>query len=329
MSIELDLVAAMRRLAAPGVAPDAESFVVAHGGFAIQVRYSGGSASSLTLSAAYDVVATRALLAPVADGGRAAASYREPAASAVPALRPMAIALRAERSGDVGAKEAGINREHQTGDDAFDAAVYVSSPTEDDAVLRAVLGPEVRRGAATLLALGVSQVTIDDDDGAVEARLVGFLSDRPSEERGPAMIAAFAELLRGLPAVRGAGAHPPDPWRARLQWGGGLALLGFIAMMPGYMMMAGSVGCTEGGSDDGEINLKEGCSSPLLLALVAGAFVGTIGASFVRALVTPMLRGRSSSAGRITGATVIAFALFAELGFYAASALGLFSGIGR
>ncbi len=325
MSIELDLLAAIRRLAGPDVAADAESFVVRSGELAIQVRYSGGSSSSLTLSAPYNTVARRA---PELAG--TGASYREPAGGALVAVRPMAIRLRAEQRTDVDAKGAGINHEHQTGDPAFDAAVYVSAPTDDEVVLRAVLGPEVRRGAAALLALGFGRVTIDDDDGLVEARLLGFLSDRPSAERGPAMIAAFAELLSGLPKVqRAKGGHPPDPWRTRLRWGGGLALAGFIGMMPVYMLVAGAVDCTQGGSEDGEINLKDGCSAPLLLALVAAVVLGALGVALVSAFVSPRLRGRSSSAMRIAGAQLVGFALFAEVGFYVAAALGLVFGIGR
>ncbi len=326
MSIELDLVGAIRRLADPAhTRPDAEAFVVRSGELDIDVRYTGGSSSSLTLSARYDVAARRA-----PDGTRQAGSYRDPARGALVAVRPMAIHLRAEQAADVDAKAAGINREIQTGDAAFDAAVYVSSPGDDEAVIGAVLGPEVRRGAAALLALGVGRIAIDDDDGRVEARLVGFLSDKPSAERGPAMIAAFAELLRGLPVVqRAAGGHPPDPWRRRLQWGGVLALLGFIALMPVYMVVAGTVGCTEGGSEDGEINLKPGCSTPLLLAVVAAVILGALGAALATAFVSPHLRGRSSSAMRIAGLQIVAFSLFAELGFYVVSALGLVFGIGR
>lgn len=324
MGIELDLVAAMRRLADPGTPPDAESFVVRSGELAIQVRYTGGSSSSLTLSARYDEVARRA------PEGAEGAGYRDAPPGVLLAVRPMAIHLRAEQAADVDAKRTGINREVQTGDAPFDAAVYVSSPGDDEAVLGAVLGPDVRRGAAALLALGVGRITIDDDDGMVEARLTGFLSDRPSAERGPAMIAAFAELLRGLPKVRrAAGGHPADPWRRRLQWGGGLALAGFIGLIPVYMAVAGAVGCTEGGSEDGEINLKPGCSTPLLLAVVAAVVLGALGAALTSALVSPRLRGRSNSAMRIAGLQIVAFSLFAELGFYAAGSAGLVLGIGR
>lgn len=327
MSIELDLLAAIRRLADPKALarPDAESFVVRSGELAIDVRYTGGSSSSLTLSAPYDAVARRA-----PEGASTTGSYRDSAERALLAVRPMAIHLRAERAADVDAKRAGINREIQTGDATFDAAVYVSSPGDDERVLAAVLSPEVRRGAAALLALGVGRISIDDDDGRVEARLVGFLSDRPSAERGPALIAAFAELLRGLPKVRrAAGGHPPDPWRRRLQWGGGLAFAGFIGLMPVYMLIAGTVGCTEGGSEDGEINLKAGCSAPLLLALVAAVVLGALGAALANVFVSPRLRGRSSSALRIAGLQIVAFSLCAELGFYIAAALGLVFGIGR
>ena len=69
MSIELDLLAAIRRLAGPDVAADAESFVVRSGELAIQVRYSGGSSSSLTLSAPYNTVARRAPASGQADSG--------------------------------------------------------------------------------------------------------------------------------------------------------------------------------------------------------------------------------------------------------------------
>src|SRR5262249_43060405 len=137
---ETTLVRELRALA--NATNDSARFVVHHGVHAIEVSYTGGSSASLSFSASYDRSARvdhPALLTRAQPR-----TYREPARGPLVAARPLAIELRREDLGDVVAKNKGLSVEWQSGDEAFDRAVYVGTPTTDAEVLAAVLGAEVR-----------------------------------------------------------------------------------------------------------------------------------------------------------------------------------------
>jgi hypothetical protein len=108
------------------------TFVVDHAGWVIEVNYTCGSSAGLTLRAPYDHPAR------TASPERALGGYRG-AVRPLMAARPLDIELRPEGRGDVAAKQQGLSVEWQSGDAAFDAAIYVSTPTTDAAVLAAVL----------------------------------------------------------------------------------------------------------------------------------------------------------------------------------------------
>lgn len=90
MSDESELVAELRALGGREAA-ERDEFTLARDDVRIQVSYSSGSSSSLTLSALYDTHAKR--LPP-------SAGYRVASSGLLPAARPLKILLRPEDSGD-------------------------------------------------------------------------------------------------------------------------------------------------------------------------------------------------------------------------------------
>lgn len=206
-SYESALVTELQALA--GAASGTHEFAVVVGGQAMTVRYRqwSSSPSELSLAAPYDQAVRAGRAAPLV------------------AVRPLAIELRPERGEDRAAKREGINREWQTGDPAFDAAVYVSTPTENAAVLAAVLGPEVRRAVLELFALGFRRVCVDDD-GVVRAEVTEFVIHAPQQGRGRLAVDAFSRVLSSLPAVvASGGSHPAPPFAGTTRTLGRLAVL--------------------------------------------------------------------------------------------------------
>jgi hypothetical protein len=230
---ESALVAELRALAGPGAAAGSAFFVV-HDALRIAVSYSSGSSSSLTLAARYDDVAQPSR--PVA---RAAPhGYRDAPSLTLRATRPLDLTLRPEGAGDVAAKRKGVSVEWQSGDEAFDAGVYVETPSTDAAVIGAVLNAEVRAAVRALLALGFLSVRIDDGRGEVSTTLVEFAPRRSG--RGRRAVEAFAGLLANLPAVTHTGARAPTPlagwtrflgvvgvagWSTNIGWGVGVTAI--------------------------------------------------------------------------------------------------------
>jgi hypothetical protein len=146
--------------------------------------------------------------------GRATATYRGTARGALVAIRPLAVTLRKELRADVKAKAEAFNVEYQTGDEAFDREVYVDTPTTDERILAAVLGPAVRGGVLELLALGFTSVMIDER-GAVEAHLSEFVRRESASDRADRAVAAFARVLSDLPRITASGAqHAEVPFWA-------------------------------------------------------------------------------------------------------------------
>lgn len=322
MSIEIDLVDALRSLAEPGTASDATDFVVVSGTVRVRVLYMGGSSSSLTLSTSYD--ANAKLLTTV---GGDASSYRASALGPIRAIRPLNISLVRESDMHIKAKSSGVNVEHQTGETAFDRALYVDSPTADPAVLQAVLHPGTRAAALALFALGMSSVEIDRDS-RISAQMNGFVSTESAGEKGTKLIRTFAALASGLPKVEATGAkHEQLPWGGRTALAVALAMVGLAAAPIAFFGIASTFDCTEG-TDDG-VTLKDGCGAPAIVGLACAAVFACLALWVVSAFATATLRGRSNSIGRIATIRIATFMLAGELAFVVAAAIAFSLRIGR
>jgi hypothetical protein len=306
---EGDLVRALREKAS---VMKEDAFSIKHDDVVVQVRYSGGSSSSLTLFAGYDTFAKR----EHADG-REGGSYRQTAVPrALSATRPMNITLRPEAYGDREAKAQGLNREHQTGDADFDNAVYIDSPTTDHEVLQAVLGEEARTAVRDLFALGLRRITIDDTKRDVEAYLNEFATAKERPGRADLMVDAFSRLVSSMPPVRDSGGvHAPAPFGCLMVTGGAFAGILGIAAIPLFLGIASAFDCTESSSDGEGTSLKTGCGGPPIMGLIIGIIAGLLAIMLARLLFTPRLRGRSNSASRLGSLTLISFALAAEVTF--------------
>lgn len=153
------------------------------------------------------------------------------------AARPLDMQLRHEDREDRAAKAKGINVEWQTGDQAFDEAVYVSTPGHSAEVLGALLTAEVRGAVMSLFALGFRLVHIDVD-GVVRAEVTELVVARPREGRGRDAMDAFVRLLTNLPVVTASGAsHAPVPFAGTTRlfaWAAGifLVIFGALAAVP-------------------------------------------------------------------------------------------------
>jgi hypothetical protein len=294
---ESALVQELRSLARPPT--DKSDFVVRSRGYPIDVSYSGGSSSSLSLRARYDAVARAdhpALVARAESRG-----YRDRVSTPLAAARPLDIELRPENVADVAAKAEGLNVEWQSGDAAFDDAVYVSTPTANVEVLAAVLGADVRQAVLDLFALGFRLVCIDEK-GEVRASVVEFTSREPREGRGARAIDAFARILANLPVIAASGeVAPPAPFA-------GLTLLLQIIGVLGWAVNVGYVGivhatvCELRGKPDADVSVL-GVVLAIFAGLVAGGFGGKAYGNLVRARV----RGTSLAASRVTRAQIAAF----------------------
>ncbi len=311
--VEADLVIELREIAhAPS---DATSFPLKYDGVTFYVEYSGGSTSSLTLRAKYDSVAKAAVAPAMRE-----AHYRESAkGGSLSAIRPMSIALRSETGADRMAKDEGINREHQTGVKSFDEDVYIDSPTVDAVVLNAVLSEPVRAASVELLSLAFDWVTIDDKDGDVTAVLSAFLKLRDETDCARRIVRAFAALLGGLPPVaRASGEHAKRSSAPKV-----FAVIGGIALIASPFLMfaiADACGCAE---TDGEAtNLKAGCGTTPLVAIVFAVTLGLVVSFIARAIATPRMRGDSDSAARIATVAVAAFLWIAIPVFLTVAAIG-------
>ncbi len=307
--VEADLLIALRAIA--GVR-EGNDFRVRDGDVSFDVDYVGGSSSRLALRASYDAVARAEAVVP----GTREATYRASARGGVlRAIRPMGIVLRDEDGSDRMAKAEGISREHQTGDDAFDRAVYVDSPTTDEAVLRAVLNEAVRAAVRELLSLRFDTITLDDDDRRVVAVISGFAHLKAPEEAASRIVCAFASLLRGLPPVAAvAGQHPH-----RGRSSGCLALSGFVVTTvvapTALFAIADYHHCTEGASDGEGATLKSGCEGPAAIAAVS-SFLGGLAAYFVvRSVARSRMAGHSDSHRRIFYVSLAAFFWFGLVTF--------------
>ncbi|HEY2367003.1 MAG TPA: hypothetical protein VGH87_11490 [Polyangiaceae bacterium] len=311
--VEADLVIGLRSLA--NVEDGSQSFSITRDGVRIDVEYVGGSSSRLTLSADYDAAARRTTPGE--------APYRKSARDRrLRGIRPMAITLREESVGDRSAKDEGLSREHQTGDQRFDEGVYVDSPTIDADLLNGVLGERVRDAARDLLFLGFEPIVIDDAGGNVTAQTSRFMKLANVDGAPERVIASFAALLSGLPPVaRADGEHPRRSGAPKV-----LAILGGVALLTGAPItvfgVAGAYDCTESSSDGEGTSLKDGCGAPAALALVAGVVVGLVAMAIARAVARPRVAGHSDSHTRLTYVSVAAFTWTALVALFIAALLG-------
>lgn len=303
---ESDLVRELRALA--GATSDLGTFGLEIDGVRMLVEYTGGSSSRLRLSAKYDAVAH----APLTGGYRGGGSLS--------AIRPMAITLRPEQDAHRAAKAEGIDVEHQTGDRAFDHAVYVDTPTPSD-VLSVVLAPDVRAAVLTLFALEFTFVEIDDREGRVLAEIIAFASLRERQGPGRAAAVAFAQLARSLPPVaRAPGAHPPPVLhRAQIVWTV-LAAIAFFGGAPAYF-----VGVARSVCDENAPTSTASCVGPGLVGGVAGCLVAVVVAVMVRRSLIVRHSGTSRSAEAIMGVAVAVFVVVAVVVSLAVSAVFIHS----
>jgi hypothetical protein len=279
---EAFLVAELRALAG---GTKADTFVSEREGVGIEVTYSGGSSSSITLRVPYD---------DAAHLGTAGGGYR--GAGPVAAIRPLAIRLTPETPAHVAAKADGIDVEHQTGDAAFDDRVYVDTATQPD-VLRHVLGGDVRGGVLELLALDFGTVTIDDPLRAIVATRTSFVSTVPPEPQAERALDAFARLARGVPALHAiAGEHAPHPLQRTNRLLGAASSLAFVGGIVFYFGVGVAHVCPEGDLAPSE---AASCLAPGIaggvFGLVAGIVAGLLAAGHAR-----RHRGRSDSSRHAT-----------------------------
>jgi hypothetical protein len=273
---ESQLIQELRTLA--GVA-DGGSFEVSHDGVRIRVEYTGGSSSSVALKVAYDAVASDV---------RASAGYRGQPGLA--AIRPMRISLRPEDDANRMGKESGMDVEHQTGDAAFDSAVYIDTLTPPN-VLARVLEEDARRAVRELFALGCTTVVLDDDLRNVTAQMISFPSREPPEPIGARAVDAFARLGRAMPRVAAlAGEHASHPLRGTNIALGVVAAVTFFGAIPLYCgVIAGDRCANEMSPSEAATCVGPGIPG-VVVGLVAAAVVGAFASHFTR-----RYRGRSDS----------------------------------
>ncbi|HEY3818367.1 MAG TPA: hypothetical protein VGL81_14405 [Polyangiaceae bacterium] len=266
---------------------------------AVRVEYREGTSHSIVLRTPY--------------GARAAttAGHRDTVV-APHAARPLAITLRPETTKDARSKSRGIDREVQTGDAEFDAAVYVDTAAPDEAVVF-VLGPEAVR-AATLALLGeagFSTVVVDDTSGDVVATLTSFPKSVPAD-RAARVLESFRALAWHVPTVQTLGATRRDRGQRVLLALGLAALAGFVLEIALTFALAPD-GCArrEGASlvlDCVQVGGRD-CCAPMgvgaIVGVPAGLVAGLVAASF--------FRGRSDSSRRRVAAFIFVAALAFEL----------------
>jgi hypothetical protein len=300
-SPETDLVRELRALA--GASEDSRTFAVECGGHEIRIEYCSGSTSSLWLSASYDAAARDDH--PALVEGDARAGYRSSARRPLVATRPLAIKLCPERADDVTAKLDGATVEWQSGDPAFDDAVYVATPTTDTKVLTGVLGPEVRAAVLDLLALGFMSVTLDgDEQHRVGTYLIEFVRRGPEQpDRGAQAIRAFAQLLSNLPALTTATeGHAPVPLAGWTRLLGAIGVIGW-ALNGGFVV--GLVALLQHlfGVRD-----PEGASATMIvIALVGGVTAGLLAGKAYGDEVRRRVWGTSLAQTHISTARACAF----------------------
>jgi hypothetical protein len=130
------------------------------------------------------------------DPGDAVGAYREDPRPRVVG-RPT-ILLRKETGVDRLGKQLGINREVQTGDDAFDAGVYLETEGADDDVKKVLADERVRRATVELLDLGYDRLIINHEGptlAAVQARASAQVMSAEVFDKTTALLSTIAGAL--------------------------------------------------------------------------------------------------------------------------------------
>ncbi|MFO0595612.1 MAG: hypothetical protein U0228_09915 [Myxococcaceae bacterium] len=148
---------------------------------------------------------------------------------------PYAV-LFPEKAVDRFGKVIGLNREVQTGDQAFDDACYVDT-SEDDAVVKRLLeSPEVRDDLKKLVSLGYKVCT--SERGLELFQIVYALTPLDAQHLAPAL-EVLPHLAGKLPSFEGATLKGPGAFRKY-----GLAWLVFGAMFAGVMITGAASGAS-------------------------------------------------------------------------------------
>lgn len=212
-------------------------FVVAVDDVKVRVEYTSGTTPTVFLSAPY---------APRGGPPVVAAGYRESGIERMAAARPLMIELTLEGEDERRAKGAGVSREVQTGDAAFDRAVYVCSSSEDRVVSRVLASARLRAAVRLLLEDGFGTIEIDDEHGNITAQR--GVAGRA--RAGAAAVArAFADIARDVPVVDQTG-------RRRRRTGPIAAGIGLLFGVPAVVVAAFitgpalsvALGCAAGGA---------------------------------------------------------------------------------
>jgi hypothetical protein len=204
------------------------------------------------------------------------------AKDAPPSLRPDArpviegrpwVLLRRETWADRLGKRLRINREVQTGDEAFDAAVYLESDASDADVARVLGAPEVRRGILQLFSRGCRQVSINDGGSRLSVT-----HDAGAPLDASAVRAACQDcsiIAAGLPSFQGQARRPP------------LWVVGPVAMVASAVAaFGGFIAASNAYADYYPLGRE---------AIWAGVIVGLGVWLVVMPLVGALVRGRSGS----------------------------------
>ena len=120
------------------------------------------------------------------------------------------ILLRAETSMDRLGKRLGLNREAQTGDDAFDAQIYIETDAPDALVRATLQDAELRQSVQALMRLGFGRVTLFEPRAMIHAR------QHPIQtSSGQALLALHPQVQRLLTSMTGRLPHVQLPQGAR------------------------------------------------------------------------------------------------------------------
>ncbi|MBK7860988.1 MAG: hypothetical protein IPJ65_20760 [Archangiaceae bacterium] len=169
-------------------------------------------------------------------------------------------------------KALGLNREVQTGDQAFDDLAYLDTLDTDQNVARVVESREVRAAMTELLELGYK---VQLSEKGVEAFVLVYALDAVDGSRARLAVAALGRLAAALPSFAGQRLVPVHPYR-RLVLALGLIFSWFI----GVLLAGGLQGFTARTVDVGLVGL----------VFVVGG--GLVWVAYVTALVLAF-RGRS------------------------------------
>lgn len=297
--VESALLGELRALAGPSAT--GTTFTIRRGNVPIEVTYSGGSSSSITLRAPYGLSSYRPSTA--AKGYRTWA--RPPRAP-----RPLQIKLTQETEWNVRNKSRGIDREVQTWDPDFDREVYIDTMAPDEAVAYVLSLPTARNAARVLMFQErFGAITIDDARGDVETSLGTFTEIPPRVGRGLRIADTFAALVESLPAVEAHGSKPFDAGRAVIIALAMAAAGTFLAQFFGSFVQA-PAGCIFH-DEPGETSLQcvevdgQNCCTPIGMGFGAGLVLGL----FLGFLASRPFRGTSRSSWR----RVTAWALVAGI----------------